>query len=157
MKARDILANNLSILREQMKISQTAMANLLGVNYTTYGRWERNEFSPTLENIDTISKTFDIELPRLFIENLGDYKPKADPNPTLEALSELVVEQKQKLKALELSDNEKRIIEEYRRCQPLQRMAIETMAGFGLDKNPDAEILDLMKQVNSKAGSKKTS
>ena len=79
MKARDILANNLSILREQMKISQTAMANLLGVNYTTYGRWERNEFSPTLENIDTISKTFDIELPRLFIENLGDYKPKADP------------------------------------------------------------------------------
>ena len=156
MKTLDILAVNLRRLREGKGFSQMELAEEIGVAHTSLSRWETAKLMPKHENLDAIADFYSVSVSALFSEELTTYK-KANPNPTLEALSELVVEQKQKLKDLELSDNEKRIIDEYRRAQPLQKMAIETMAGFGLDKNPDAEILNLMKEVNSKAGSKKTS
>ena len=146
------IGNKIKHLRtsKKPKVSREKFAELIGVSSTTVYRWETANDKPTLDNLEKMADYFSIS----FDEILCREKTKSE---VITELSSVISEQKEKLKAQELSANEQRIIDEYRRCQPLQRMAIETMAGFGLDKNPDAEILDLMKQVNSKAGSKKTS
>lgn len=42
-------AEKVKILREKLFLSQSELANLLGVSLATVNRWENNKFEPTIK------------------------------------------------------------------------------------------------------------
>lgn len=147
LKTLDILALNLRRLRDEKDLSQMDVAVAIGSSYGSVSRWETAKLMPKHENLDAIADFYGVSVSALFSEDLTTYK-KADPNPTLEALSELVVEQKQKLKALELSEEEQRIIDKYRNTSDLRKEMFHKLADMDLDSNPDAQIETLLKPLD---------
>lgn len=69
MKMR--IGNRLSIAREDRKLNQIEMAELLGVSPSTYSRLERNETSLELEQIVNFSKTLQIPIQEFLPETLA--------------------------------------------------------------------------------------
>lgn len=55
----EVFSARLKWLREQNKVSQQEMANILGVSQPYYGRFERNLAEPNLETLVNISNYFE--------------------------------------------------------------------------------------------------
>lgn len=64
-------SKNLKYLREKRKISQAKVAELVGVNQSTITRWETNEISPSIDNVETVADAFNVPLPDLLIKDLS--------------------------------------------------------------------------------------
>ncbi len=63
-------SKNLKYLREKKGISQNKMSELVGVNQTTIGRWETNEMTPSIDNVEEVAKVLNVPLPDLLIKDL---------------------------------------------------------------------------------------
>ena len=61
MKLRAIVARNLRILRKQKRLSQEELAFQAGINRNYVGQIEREEKSPTIDMIEKLSSSLDVE------------------------------------------------------------------------------------------------
>ena len=61
MKLRQIVARNLRILRKQKGLSQEELAFHAGINRNYVGQIEREEKSPTVDMIEKLANTLDID------------------------------------------------------------------------------------------------
>ena len=64
-------SKNLKYLREKKDISKNKLGEMVGVNQTTIGRWESNEITPSIDNVEEVAKALNIELPDLLIKDLS--------------------------------------------------------------------------------------
>ena len=64
-------SKNLKYLREKNKISQNKMSELVGVNQTTIGRWETEEMTPSIDNVEEVARVLKVPLPDLLIKDLS--------------------------------------------------------------------------------------
>jgi len=58
-------AERLKTLRESRKLTQTRLAELIGVNSRAYNRWERGTFVPQLDTLVKIADVLDVTLDEL--------------------------------------------------------------------------------------------
>lgn len=83
-KGGGILGNyfskNLKFLREAQKISKSKLAKMVGVNQSTISRWETNDMTPSIDNVEEVAKVLNIELPDLLIKDLSN--PNSEPLTT---------------------------------------------------------------------------
>jgi len=61
MKLRAIVARNLRILRKQKGLSQEELAFQAGINRNYVGQIEREEKSPTIDMIEKLSSSLEVE------------------------------------------------------------------------------------------------
>ena len=61
MKLRQVVARNLRVLRKQKGLSQEELAFQAGINRNYVGQIEREEKSPTIDMIEKLSATLNIE------------------------------------------------------------------------------------------------
>ena len=67
----NLFAKNLKFLRESKNISQNKLSEMVGVNQTTIGRWESNEITPSIDNVEEIARVLNVNLPDLLIKDLS--------------------------------------------------------------------------------------
>ena len=63
-------STNLKKIRENKGLSQNKLGSMVGVNQTAIARWENKEIAPSIDNVEEISKVFDIPLFKLLGEDL---------------------------------------------------------------------------------------
>ena len=61
----DFFSTNLKYLREKNNLSQSKLAEKIGVNQTTIARWEDDNRIPTIYNAVDIANALDVPLPHL--------------------------------------------------------------------------------------------
>lgn len=59
------VAERLKTLRESRKLTQTRLAELIGVNSRAYNRWERGNFVPQLDTLIKIADILNVTLDEL--------------------------------------------------------------------------------------------
>ena len=64
-------SKNLKYLRENKNISKNKLSEMVGVNQTTIGRWETNEITPSIDNVEEVAKALNVKLPDLLIKDLS--------------------------------------------------------------------------------------
>jgi transcriptional regulator with XRE-family HTH domain len=70
--ARQRLASNLRSLRAQHKLSQEALADLVGLHRTYVGSVERSERNVSLDNVERLAAALGVDIAELLSENLID-------------------------------------------------------------------------------------
>jgi transcriptional regulator with XRE-family HTH domain len=70
--ARQRLATNLRSLRAQHKLSQEALADLVGLHRTYVGSVERSERNVSLDNVERLAAALGVDIAELLSENLID-------------------------------------------------------------------------------------
>ena len=65
------LGTKLKRLRDGKNISQTEIANLLGISQSAYHKWEADQAKPNLDNLQKISEFHEIEIKDLLEETSG--------------------------------------------------------------------------------------
>lgn len=68
---KNYFSSNLKYLREQKRISQNKLGELVGVNQTTIARWENEEMSPSIDNVVELSEIFEVSLGYLLGKDLS--------------------------------------------------------------------------------------
>lgn len=58
-------ANNLRVLRLQNNLTQQAMADILGINRSTYTKWELGDSEPQISTIIKLTKILKVDCNRL--------------------------------------------------------------------------------------------
>lgn len=66
----NFFSKNLKYIREQKKLSQNKLAEMVGVNQTTIARWEDDNRTPNLDNAIDVSQALNIPLPDLIGRDL---------------------------------------------------------------------------------------
>ena len=61
---------NLQYLRKDKHLTQNELANKIGVDQTTIGRWEDGNREPTIGNVVNIAEVFNISIPDLLGKDL---------------------------------------------------------------------------------------
>ena len=67
---RQIVANNLILLRKQKGLTQNELAKKLSYSDNMVSRWERAEISPSIETLEKISEFYEIPIEYLFKEKV---------------------------------------------------------------------------------------
>ena len=67
MKLRQTVARNLRVLRKQKGLSQEELAFRAGINRNYVGQIEREEKSPTVDMIEKLAATLDVDPGTLFL------------------------------------------------------------------------------------------
>ena len=76
------MGERLKTLRESMKLSQTKMADLLGLKQSSINRYEQGTATPTVENLRKYADYFDVSMDYIFARTdnpqgkLYENKPK---------------------------------------------------------------------------------
>lgn len=68
-------SNNLRFLREKKKLSQNKLGELANVNQTTIARWEKEEISPSLDNILDLADVLNVSIADLTGKDLTTNNP----------------------------------------------------------------------------------
>lgn len=58
----NVFSKNLKYLREKNNLSQNKLAELSNVNQTTIARWEKEEVSPSLDNIPALADVLKVSV-----------------------------------------------------------------------------------------------
>lgn len=66
----NFFSKNLKYMRENKGISKNKLGEMVGVNQTTIGRWESNEITPSIDNVEEVANVLNIPLPDLLIRDL---------------------------------------------------------------------------------------
>lgn len=69
---REIIANNLIVLRKHNHLTQAELAEKLKFSDKAISRWEKGEVVPDVETLNKISEVYNIEFETLFDKNLID-------------------------------------------------------------------------------------
>lgn len=67
----NFFSKNLKFLRENKKISKNKLGEMVGVNQSTIGRWESNEITPSIDNVEEVAKALNVALPDILIKDLS--------------------------------------------------------------------------------------
>lgn len=62
MENKDFFSSNLSWLRKQCKLTQKQLAKKIGVDQTAIGRWEDGNREPSMGNVISLAKVFNIPI-----------------------------------------------------------------------------------------------
>jgi len=65
------LGTKLRKLRNNKKMSQTEIANMLGVSQSAYNKWEADQAKPNTDNLVRIAELHDVEIKDLLEDNTG--------------------------------------------------------------------------------------
>ncbi|EJL68191.1 helix-turn-helix domain-containing protein [Chryseobacterium populi] len=65
------LGTKLRRLRDDKKMSQTEIANILGVSQSAYNKWEADQAKPSSDNLLKISDFHNVEIKDLLEDNVG--------------------------------------------------------------------------------------
>ena len=60
------LGENLKKIRQEHKLTQIELANMLGISQKSYSHWENNKTFPSFENLVKLADFFEISLDWLF-------------------------------------------------------------------------------------------
>lgn len=82
-------SKNLKYLREEKKLSQNKLADMIGVNQTTIARWEDDNRTPNLDNAIDVSRVLNVPLPDLVGKDLSTGETYT---PTIEDLKRVLEE-----------------------------------------------------------------
>lgn len=66
----NFFSKNLRFLRENKHISKNKLGEMVGVNQSTIGRWETNEITPSIDNVEEVAKALNVALPDILIKDL---------------------------------------------------------------------------------------
>jgi len=90
------VADRLRTLRTSVKLSQTKMAEIVGVNQSSLNRYELNQASPTMETLTRYADYFDVSMDYIFGRTdhpqgkLYEYKPQIQQSdPAMEKFVEM--------------------------------------------------------------------
>lgn len=122
--------------RKKKGMTQEDLALVCGIDSANVSRWESGKHFPDDDKLQTILDALEISEEQLFAFS------EPEPPKSIQVLAREIDILEQKLKALELSDNEKRIIDVCRQYDGLRR-GIEILAGLYKDDLPDAEVKEL--------------
>lgn len=67
----NLFSKNLRFLREKKGISKNKLGEMVGVNQSTIGRWESEEITPSIDNVEEVAKVLHVDLPDLLIKDLS--------------------------------------------------------------------------------------
>lgn len=77
---KQIIANNIIELRKHNNLTQNELAKKLNYSDNTISRWEHAEITPSVENLELISETFNVPIEELFKENITENVKKNNKN-----------------------------------------------------------------------------
>jgi transcriptional regulator with XRE-family HTH domain len=80
-----VFAERLKRLREERKLTQARLAELIGVGARAYNRWERGNFIPQLDTLIKLADVLNITLDEL-TGRTKDLQPPSIRNPKLQSL-----------------------------------------------------------------------
>ena len=95
-----MLAEQLKAFRKKRKISQASLANVLGISQQAVAKWEQNKAEPSASTLITLAKQFDVT-----VDDLLGYQAVVSV----------------------FSDDEKELVEEYRRLNDNDKITIRLM------------------------------
>ena len=99
-----MLSDILKDLRQRKDITQADLAEYLGITQQAVARWERNKSEPDLETLKTLANYFNVSTDYL----LGNERNNSH----------------------DFSDDEKRLINEYRKLDVLKKQTLSSMLAF---------------------------
>ncbi len=62
----NVIVQRINELRKKQGLSQAALADAIGVNVNSVYNWNRTEAMPSLKNLESICKTFNITVEQFF-------------------------------------------------------------------------------------------
>ena len=65
------ISSNLKFLRKINDLSQDELANVIGYSFRTVSKWETGESIPSYDNLQTLSKTFNVPIDDLMNKDLS--------------------------------------------------------------------------------------
>lgn len=71
-------ARNIKYLRAKKGLSQNKLAQLANVNQSTIKRWEEDSISPSIDNVNSIAKVFNLPISDLIEKDLISDELKKD-------------------------------------------------------------------------------
>ena len=73
----EILAKNLRTLRKEAKLSQTEVAEKLGLGYYTLGKWEQGRAEPSADDLVRLADFFEVSTDFLLgrADDIGNISP----------------------------------------------------------------------------------
>ena len=74
------MAETISAKRKEKNLSQSALAEITGINRSMIGRAENKEFMPSVEQLQTLGEVLGFEVTDLFVEEAA---AKAEPSGSL--------------------------------------------------------------------------
>ena len=89
MQVREIFSNNLKQTRLDLGLTQAQAAELIGVEVTSYNRWENGKTQPKYDDIDRICNKFNVNVYQLYYEG----KETKQKEPTLQQALAVVCKQ----------------------------------------------------------------
>ena len=111
-------AENLKYLRNSRQLTQKELASILGLTANCICEWEKNRSEPSISTIKKIADVFDVSADYLLgLEDDFGTRPPAPIKIT-------------SLSSSNYSDEERRIIEEYRKLPESSKQLFRRMAGI---------------------------
>jgi transcriptional regulator with XRE-family HTH domain len=93
------IGEKLKSIRHRKGLSAEQIASEVGVDVSTYRRYERNETSPTLDRIDSLAKALEVSIQELLPDNFTQINNNQEGgialvfNSTINQLSDKLIEQ----------------------------------------------------------------
>ena len=75
--SKELMAETISAKRKEKNLSQSALAEITGINRSMIGRAENKEFMPSVEQLQTLGEVLGFEVTDLFVEEAA---AKAEPS-----------------------------------------------------------------------------
>lgn len=108
---RDNISNNIVFYRKKLGLTQSQLAEKIGVKTTSVSSWERGANSPDIETLYMICRLFHVSLDEMYGVNTEDSKEDNAPYDKLITVytrnrNHLSQEEKMRLARIILSDDE---------------------------------------------------
>ena len=125
-----MLIKNLKYLREQKKISQHQLADIIGVSRSTYANYEKGKSEPTATSLLKIARYFKTTIDNLLTRNLGNSQLSFNKGK-----NSILTEDIRILTITTNASNKENVL----------FVPIKAIAGYALDRNTQAYINQLPK------------
>jgi len=70
------IGSNIKKIREEKKLTQENIADMLNVSYQAVSSWERDEYRPDIDNLINLAKKLDVSLSSLVEDKINNLKTK---------------------------------------------------------------------------------
>ena len=70
------IGSNIKKIREEKKLTQENIADMLNVSYQAVSSWERDEYRPDIDNLINLAKKLDVSLSSLVEDKISNLKTK---------------------------------------------------------------------------------
>ncbi|MCR5610174.1 MAG: helix-turn-helix domain-containing protein, partial [Lachnospiraceae bacterium] len=72
------IGNNIKSLREERKLTQEQVADLLGISFQAVSSWERDEYKPDMDKLLKLAEVFDVSVSAIAEEKHKAFKTKKE-------------------------------------------------------------------------------